>query len=486
MNKKGFAVSGIIYSILILFLILLFGILSIMGARKMILDKLKNEVMEELNSGEISVEQGESLISLLLKQYNSDNTTGLVKDSTNEDLYYYTGTNEEVANNFLWYGGHQWRVLEFDTSNNTITLITQQPLTSIQPASAVWTSEETYNNSYINTWLNDYFWNSLDNDIQSNILDNTFNIGIYTDVDEITTSKKVGLLDVEQYNRAGESDSYLDIKDAFWLGNRSNSSIVRYIDINGNLNHAAVSYCRGVRPVIKISDLIITEGDGSLASNYQVENKATNTNDVQVGEYINVPYSGEDNACGSDNMCTFRVVSKDENSIKIVLNGLLPTTSAWATDANDNISIDDLIYVNSLNTFIENIDSKYITAGTYGVGTYEDGNSYTVPQETIITAKVGLPTVGEMFSGNDIDMGNSKTFVDINTIENSTIEVSHYWTMNRFNATYVKYIRDNGCLNNYNFSNSQGIRAVIHLKSRLAALDFIGGKGTAQSPYILQ
>ena len=49
MNKKGFAVSGIIYSLLILFLLLLFGILSIMGARKMILDKLKNEVMEELN-----------------------------------------------------------------------------------------------------------------------------------------------------------------------------------------------------------------------------------------------------------------------------------------------------------------------------------------------------------------------------------------------------------------------------------------------------
>ena len=49
MNKKGFAISGIIYSLLILFLLLLFGFLSIMGARKMILDKLKNEVMEELN-----------------------------------------------------------------------------------------------------------------------------------------------------------------------------------------------------------------------------------------------------------------------------------------------------------------------------------------------------------------------------------------------------------------------------------------------------
>ncbi len=49
LNNKGFAVSGIIYSILILFLILIFGILSILGSRKLILDKFKNDVMNELN-----------------------------------------------------------------------------------------------------------------------------------------------------------------------------------------------------------------------------------------------------------------------------------------------------------------------------------------------------------------------------------------------------------------------------------------------------
>ena len=49
MNNKGFAVSGIIYSILILFLILVFGILSILGGRKLINDKLKNDVIDGLN-----------------------------------------------------------------------------------------------------------------------------------------------------------------------------------------------------------------------------------------------------------------------------------------------------------------------------------------------------------------------------------------------------------------------------------------------------
>ena len=429
----------------------------------------------------------ESLITVLLEQYSESNTTGLVKDSTNPNLYYYTGTKEEVSNNFLWYGGHQWRVLEFDTNANTITLITQQPLTSIQPASSTWTTQSAYESSYINSWLNDYFYNSLDSDIQNNILKNTFNVGIYTDVDEITTTQKVGLLDEEQYKRAGEADSYLDIKDYFWLGNRYSSSYVRYVYFNGYLNYIGPTDANGVRAVIKISDLTITEGDGTLANNYQVGNKATNTNNVQVGEYINVPYNGSDNACGSDKMCTFRVVSKNNDSIKVVLNGLLPTTSKWADSASDNIATNDLIYTNVLNGFVANIDSKYITTGTYGVGMYENGNSYTVPQSTTITANVGLPTIGEIFSGNDIDLSTSstKTFVDVNTIENPTIS-NYYWTMNRYSSSSVRYVDYGGGLYCGGPASAVGVRAVIYLKSGTSAITFTKGEGTPNSPYVLQ
>ena len=434
-----------------------------------------------------------NFIATLLQQYQEGATTGLVKDATNENLYYYTGTNEQVSNNFLWYGGHQWRVLEFDTSAKTLTLITQQPLTIIQPASAVWDTQEEYESSYINTWLNNYFYNSLDSSIQNNILDNTFNVGIYgatveeQNIKEITTTKKVGLLDVEQYERAGSTNSFLDIKDYFWLGNRYSSSLVNGVLSYGIVGYNSVSLGGGVRAVIKISDLIITKGDGTLASNYQVENKAANTNNVQVGEYINVPYSGNDNACGSDNMCTFRVVSKDSNSIKVVLNGLLPTTSAWADNASDNITINDLIYTNVLNGFIANIDSKYITNGTYGVEIYKDGDSYIVPQSITISAKVGLLTVGEMFSGNDIDLGTSstKTFVDANTIENPTVS-SYYWLMNRYSSSLVRSVSDNGDVGNASFSYSFGVRAVMYLKSGTSAITFTGGEGTPNSPYVLQ
>ena len=431
-----------------------------------------------------------TLIEILLKQYSEGNTKGLVKDATNTNLYYYTGTEEQVSNNYLWYGGHQWRVLEFDTNENSITLISQQPLTAIYSANSVWTTQSAYESSYINTWLNDYFYNSLDSTIKNNIVDNTFNVGIYTDVDEIITKQKVGLLDEEQYKRAGSNESYLNIGNIFGLANRESSSSMRFVSNIGNILNDVVSLSHGIRPVIKISDITIIEGNGSLENSYCYKNKSTNTNNVQVGEYINVPYNGSDNACGSDNMCTFRVISKNNDSIKVVLNGLLPKKSAWATDASDNITTSDLVYTNVLNGFIANIDSKYITTGKYGVGMYSIGGNYTVPQNTTITANVGLPTVGEMFSGNDINMAvpkdGAKTFVDVNTIENPTAS-SYYWTMNRYRMNYVLGNAAGGWLvDDYydfmNYSLASGIRPTIYLKNNLS---FSGGNGTAQNPYTL-
>ena len=428
-----------------------------------------------------------TLIETLLEQYTPGSTTGLLVDSSNPNIYYYTGTNEQVSNNYLWYGGHHWRVLEIDTDANTLLLISQQPLTAIQPASAVWTTQEAYESSYINTWLNDYFYNSLDSSVQNSIVNNTFNVGIYTDIDEITTTGKVGLLDYEQITRAGGTDSFLDIKDYWWLGNRYNSSNVLLVYNRGDLGSRDPMATGGVRAVMKISNITITGGNGTLEANYEAGNKATNTNDIQVGEYINVPYSGDDNACGADNKCTFRVVSKDSDSIKVVLNGLLPTTSVYGDTTT--ITTSHTIYT-PLNTFADNISSDYRYTGnkTFYIGDYPSRANYTDVQDETLQASVGLPTVGEMFSGNDIDLGTSstKTFVNIATIENPTVS-SDYWTMNRDSSSYVRSVGNDGNMGNYIIpSNTYGARAVIYLKSGTSALTFTGGKGTAEEPYNLQ
>ena len=50
LDNKGFAIASILYSIMVLFLILLLSILGILGSRKAILDKNKKDIIESLNS----------------------------------------------------------------------------------------------------------------------------------------------------------------------------------------------------------------------------------------------------------------------------------------------------------------------------------------------------------------------------------------------------------------------------------------------------
>ena len=49
LNNKGFAIASILYSIMVLFLLLLLSILGILGNRKAILDKNKKDILEKLN-----------------------------------------------------------------------------------------------------------------------------------------------------------------------------------------------------------------------------------------------------------------------------------------------------------------------------------------------------------------------------------------------------------------------------------------------------
>lgn len=306
---------------------------------------------------------------------------------------------------------------------------------------------------------------------------------MYTDVDSVTTIQKVGLLDIRQIERAGNFDSFLINKNSeYMVGNLCDNSNLCQMSIEGKKFFVgSPNNFQGVRAVIKIFDFTIIEGDGTLTSSYRTTNKTSDTNEVQVGEYINVPYSGDDNACGVDNMCTFRVVSKDNDSIKVVLNGLLPNTSKYGSTVT--ITISHTIYT-SLNKFIEGISDmyRYTKNKTFYIGDYPKSSSYKDVQDEFLESSVGLPTVGEMFSSNDIALGTTsdKTFVDVNTIENLTVSI-YYWTMNRFSSTGILAVYSGKLVSQKD--TSFGVRPVIYLKS---GLTFTGGEGTAQSPYTLK
>ena len=418
----------------------------------------------------------ETLLTLLKGQ--TDN--GIV---CSNDICYFKGNSSIVNKNFVWYEGHLWRAVDINTHSKTITLMTQQPITSIQPASSVWTNVATYESSFINLWLNNVFYKNISD--KSKIVRSTFNVGSYDDIYSIKTTQYVGTLDVEDYKRAGESDSYLNIMDWWWVSNYYDSTHVYSVTNGGTLGGYSCSFAYGIRPVIKITDIDEPLGEGTLENPYRLASTSTSTSNVKIGEYISIP--GSTSYCGKDGRCLFRVVSKENDSIKVILNGVLPTQSAFS---NDSVTFTTNSIINTpLVNFANSISSTYRYTGnkTFNIGMYEYksgvGQDFSKLNSQTINVNVGLPVIGEMFSGNDIDIGNSeKTFVNQMVIENGNVGTG-FWMMNAYNTTfYVWYTNLNGDLSYNSRSVSYGVRPTLYLKNNLS---FTSGIGTAEQPYII-
>lgn len=88
LNDKGFAISGILYSILVIFMIVLFTILGTLGSRKVVLDKTKMEVFNMLNEeSEVTTDQGnlksvKSNITVNLNEYKLNSEESVLHNLT--------------------------------------------------------------------------------------------------------------------------------------------------------------------------------------------------------------------------------------------------------------------------------------------------------------------------------------------------------------------------------------------------------------------
>ena len=450
-----------------------------------------------------------TLIETLLEQYSPDNTNGLLRDSVNENLYYYKGTRGQVANNYVWYGGHQWQIIEFNTEENTIRLRTSQPITNISLSKRVWKNSEEYNNSYLMIWLKEEFYDVLPGEIKTNLVSSTYNVGVETDVDSITAINKYGLLDVEEYKRAGEANSFLDNKDNIIFPNNIDKDYWRSSNNAGLLDGKfALFNDAEILPVITIRDINITKGTGTLSDNFILESlKSHSTEDALIGEYISVPTTG--NYCGSDNMCLFRIVKHGENGLKVILNGTLPELKNYLP--SPTITKEHEIY-KYLGQFVDSISSNYksvadekiymsITATSEKM--WDDignmGYDYKNLRKEYLLSSYGLPSLGEIFTTNDIDLFNSSVpetigcFVDKSVVENYVTDIDNDIYLNGNFSNYYLMNKD-GYYNNPRYMNANGftsgnsmeydylVRPVMHLKYNLT---FTGGDGTAQNPYTL-
>ena len=107
MNSKGFAVTGIIYSLMILFIILVIALMSMFSDRKTTLDKFKSDIMEEIN-GNLDVKsniftptttQNEFYHKIPLDGYYEINMMSSNGISLTSEFYFYKNNNLKITFN---------------------------------------------------------------------------------------------------------------------------------------------------------------------------------------------------------------------------------------------------------------------------------------------------------------------------------------------------------------------------------------------------
>ena len=228
----------------------------------------------------------------------SSTVDNLLDSSTDGTYNYMDGTylKGEQTTNYVWFDGFMWRIMG-KNADGSIRMITEENVTTIP-----WGAENTaqdYDNSYVNDWLNNYFYPKLEH--KDLLVNQTWCSETTTEETPARTTctsnlssvqKPVGLISIDEYNLASGSSSYLYSSQVFWTTtpySASNAWLVRNFGIaSRNFNVANAS---GVRPVVGLSsDATITGGNGTLTDPYIIEevNNVTGSlkDNSHIGEYV--------------------------------------------------------------------------------------------------------------------------------------------------------------------------------------------------------
>ena len=441
-------------------------------------------------------------INLCNPVFIDDNGT---TNDESDDIIYFSGTNDCVDMNYVWYSGKIWRITAI-YPDGSMKLITEDTITSI-----FWGSDIEYDGSWVYQWLNEDFYDTLVNPssiIESTSIWNYSTDGNSTPVrpETIATQKtkkaSVGLLNFyEFYNSYRCIDSadctasysrtsYLNIGYNWWLITPHSTSDMRGFDCNGILVSFSPSiYAFVVRPSINLKSGLEFTGDGSKSNPYKIigdkediVNNTTLLSNRSIGEYVkfdNDLYRIVDTTGGITKLT--RVDYLRDNGTVITKNPASTVYFGKSTNTQTDTYWD--YYLN--NTWYNNISSTYksmLVDGIYYLGFYPNNTNYkatickdvdlnSVTTKTCIkytssdtdktwTGKVGLQRIGEMFS-SQLDGGSSTS--------------GYAWLITPSSISSARIVRNTGDINDSSaLYGAYGARPSINLKP---GIKITGGTG---------
>ncbi len=378
--------------------------------------------------------------------------SGLYQDNDN---YIFKGA---VENNYVYYSGKLWRILKIN-KNKSIKIISNDIVSSL-----VWNYENNnYENSYIRNWLNKtdsnysgVFYDTLNNP-ENYLTDTTFCIDKLKQDDlekcDDAVMDKVGLINYKEYVDAAAYKGYLNISKYFWTINGSDNKVWYVFNEGGISDKSYEGYSYGIRPTITLkSKLDFISGDGTKDNPYIIDK-----NELNSGSYIN--YSGY----------RWRIVSKDEEKIKIVMDeyikdGENPISKAFSlSDSTYNINNRNNIGYYLNNQFYNNLENKeLIVDGNWYNNSYNTETDYNYMSmfENPIVAKIGLLNVGEPYVTDLVSM-----------------------TLTKDDDSMIYVTQENGTLYANSVTSEMNIRPAMYITNNI---QIISGSGTQNDPYLIE
>ena len=434
---------------------------------------------------------------------------GTANDET-DDITYFSGTSDCVDMNYVWYSGKLWRITAI-YPDGSMKLITQNSITTISfnPTAQPRFYTDANNTSYIYTWLNEEFYDTLYNGyfiVNKNKqwdITETSSVSTRPDNSSIANSK-VGLLNAYEYynsyrcidsdNCTGSRDniSYLS-GEYWWLINGDTNSKIWGVGLNESLTSFSAGNIRGVRPVINLNSNVAFTGTGTIDDPYKiVGDKETGI----VNDKINTRLSGEYiKLKAGNNEQVFRIIDVEDNKTKIIA----------LESFNNN---EKYLYSNS----------RVVTSGTdytkWGSGTTTSGDTCYTIFNTPTTGYFDVlkSTYGDLFDSGTYYMGETSSYYKLSICANSTsgntkmcdkttykgvfnIGIPRLGEMFASDASRAYWLitpktyKDEYYLSGstgstvvINASNKHSCRPTLHLKSTVKILS---GTGIEDDPYVV-
>lgn len=407
----------------------------------------------------------------------------------------------KCSQNYVWYSGKLWRVVLKNNETGAVKMITDNEITAIPYNKE---GNSNFENSYADQWLSQEFLSTLHDYQDYLVIDSVWDATVSSSKRPAGTTlvnRTVGLLNNYEYyvtygqsgGLATSSTTYLTNGIYWWFLTPNSSSAVRVGSFNGYVEIVESKIAHGVRPSVNLkSDIRIISGNGTQTEPYRL---AGDSQETINGILLSTRYSGEYIKFNNE---LYRIVGAEEVGNEILTkittvdkpNALVSNKfhSAKGVAIFTNASIkSDLqsYYVNNIADPYKSMiaENQIWYLGAVGVGeNYKasictsvdvDTNIKTCAKTvTKVTATIGLPRVGEMFT-SQITRGERQNF----------------WTLTPIDTEYVRLMCSDGYLGGsgiFNSMRTEGARPSMYLKSTVKISSSNTGDGTYEHPYDIE